>query len=306
MRNIKPEKRNISAVIVTFNPDSEFPQRLASLREQVDSVLIFDNNSTDKRAVAMLHEISCQTNIHVLINPENVGIATALNKGINLSIDKGYQWVLTLDQDTVVLGKLVDNFAIVYEACDFKNQIGVIGLNYKDPHTGYERDICTNNSLYKEVGSVITSGSLVSIPAFIKTGLFREDFFIDQIDHEYCLRLKNLGYKIIFSFQVGMLHPVGEMQIHNFLWKQFEITNHKPFRRYYIMRNYTVLQMEYSNKKYTWIINKVIKRLYEEAFKIFLFENQKFVKTYAMMLGVWDGIRGKMGKMKSNIGRIAK
>ena len=47
--------------------------------------------------------------ITVIYLNENKGIASALNKGIDYSIKKGYQWVLTLDHDSIVTEDMINN-----------------------------------------------------------------------------------------------------------------------------------------------------------------------------------------------------
>ena len=297
MNNMEPKKESICAVIVTYHPDFSFPKHALSLNDQVGSLVIVDNNSNSS-AVSMLRLMACQQNVHLILNDENLGIATALNKGIQWAKDRGYLWTLTLDQDTIPLQSMVGSLIAAYNAYPFnKREIGIIGTNYKDPGTGYLFQEVTDTAalLWKEKKTVITAGSLMSISAYEKTGPFRDEFFIDQVDHEYCLRLQKKGYKVLLSLSVSMIHPVGAKKIHKFLWKKIETKNHAPFRMYYIMRNYTVLMREYKGERLEWLL-RVLKRARKEIFRILLFENQKRLKIYAVILGITHGLTKKMGR----------
>lgn len=293
MKNTEPKKENICAVVVTYHPEPDLPVRLTTLTKQVGAAVIIDNHSNDK-AVAMLREISKQPDVHVVFNNENLGIASALNEGVMWAKERGYQWVLAMDQDTTPLDTLVEGLVAVYKDCSFRERIGMIGSNYIDPNTG---GICKQPGLlWKKESFVITSGSIMPVQAFEEIGPYRDDFFIDQVDHEYCLRLQRCGYEVLFSFHIGMSHPVGKIGVHRLLWKQYKTTNHKAFRRYYRMRNKTVVKREYSSK----LRDSVWRYARKDAFRILLFEDHKFLKIGAIVLGIMDGLRGKMGKLETN------
>lgn len=287
------KKEDICAVVVTYHPDPGFELRLAGLTEQVGSVAIVDNHS-DEAEISMLREVSRRSGIHLILNEENMGIASALNKGVGWAKENGYQWALTMDQDSTPLEGMVESLIKVHRDCPFREGIGVIGSNYRDPNTG--EVFRESDSPWRKEKTVITSGSLLSLSAFEKVGPFREDFFIDQVDHEYCLRLRKNGYDVLLSLNIGMAHPVGLMKVHRLLWKRYEVTNHNPLRRYYIMRNSTVLAQEYRNR---WMF-RVLKRFRKEIFKVLMYEDHKALKIYAMILGISDALRGRMGRLGSH------
>lgn len=296
MKNTEPKKENICAVVVTYHPEPDLPVRLTTLTKQVGAAVIIDNHSNDK-AVAMLREISKQPDVHVVFNNENLGIASALNEGVMWAKERGYQWVLAMDQDTTPLDTLVEGLVAVYKDCSFRERIGMIGSNYIDPNTGrIFKQAKQPGLLWKKEGIVITSGSIMPVQAFEEIGPYRDDFFIDQVDHEYCLRLQRYGYEVLLSLNMGMFHPPGKVEIHRFLWKQYKTTNHKAFRRYYMMRNKTVVKREYT-AKWRYILWRDARK---EAFRILLFEDHKFLKIGAIVLGIMDGLRGKMGKLEAN------
>ena len=56
---------------------------------------------------------------------------------------------------------------------------------------------------------MITSGSLLALAVFRRVGPMREDFFIDAVDFQYCLRLRRHGYKVIETLLPTLIHPIG-------------------------------------------------------------------------------------------------
>ena len=250
----------------------------------------------------MLRYVSSRSNAHLILNDDNLGVATALNQGVSWARAQGCLWVLTFDQDTTPLEKMVDDLIAVYRDCHFREDIGMIGTNYRDPNDSsvYKQIPHSQNprqALWEEEKTLITSGSLLSIAALRRLVLFVRSCFIDQVDHEYCLRLRRCGYRIIISLQLGMLQSVGTRKNYKFFWHDVETFNHAPVRRYYIIRNRLILAQEYQGKMRGTI--RVLKKSRKDLFRVLFFEKQKLIKVYAMALGVWHGIRGKAGKLTS-------
>ena len=103
----QPHKNNICAVIVTYHPDKDLPQRVSKISPQVDCVILVDNNSNPE-AQKMLHDLAQQEQIVLIKNEKNLGIATALNRGVTWAKEHAYKWFLTFDQDTTAESFMVD------------------------------------------------------------------------------------------------------------------------------------------------------------------------------------------------------
>src|SRR5271169_4782555 len=103
---------DVCAVVVTYHPDSEFPERLARILPQVGALVIVDNGSNETE-LKMLHEISANPSISLVPNAANLGVARALNIGIQRAALKS-SWVLLLDQDSLVDGDMVQGLLTVY------------------------------------------------------------------------------------------------------------------------------------------------------------------------------------------------
>ena len=144
-----------------------------------------------------------------------------------------------------------------------KDKLAVIGSNYLDPtlvRPFLEFDSQEARS-WQEVKTTITSGSLVSLPAFGTIGPFREELFIDGIDFDYCLRARSLGFEIIITCKPLMQHGIGAATRHRLPWKTTGTSNHLAIRRYYMSRNQLVLVREYFWKEPAWATLTLYRRL---------------------------------------------
>ena len=295
---------DVCAVVVTYHPDSEFPERLARILPQVGALVIVDNGSNEAE-LKMLREISANPSITLVPNAENLGIARALNIGIQRAALKS-SWALLLDQDTLVDGDMVQRLLAVYASFPDKDHLAVIGSGFRDLHGGfYARDIdipgeaaAAGNApadAWKEVESVITSGSLVPLKAHAAIGPFREEFFIDYVDNDYCFRARAQGLRVIKTRNPIMSHAIGAASQHGLLWLNKWTTNHSPDRRYYGARNDTVMLREYGNYPFgSWALKSLARRL-RTCKRIALYEEMKTAKIIAVMQGWWDAVRGHMG-----------
>jgi rhamnosyltransferase len=293
-----PRKEAICAIYVTFHPDKKFCERLAQIVPQVDRIIIVDNHSNEK-AVEMLRTLCAEVNGELIENEQNRGIATALNQGIRRAIELGYPWALTFDQDSCPEQDLVKTLSEIYANHPERGKVKIIGSNYRSPITGNPSLSFKNitSTSFAERTVVITSGSLMCLAAYREVGPFRDDFFIDLVDHEYCLRIRSRGYKVLISCKALITHALGSESSHRFLWDQV-CYNHSPLRKYYIIRNCLITCKLYSYREPRWVIRR-IGGIFKEVFLVIAFEKEKLKKLQAMLLGVLHAMSGQMGRLQS-------
>ncbi len=297
-----PKFSNICAIMVTYHPDERLPERVERICKQVDKLIIVDNNSSSA-SLALIKRISAKFSIHLILNEENLGVATALNIGVRYVLNLGdvYEWFLTLDQDSIPSTTMVQNLITAYEACPFSEQIGIIGSNYQEATTG--NILFSNeghNHEWAEVENLPTSGCLTSIRAFKVVGSFRDDLFIDFVDIEYCMRLRENGYRVIIAPKIGMLHPLGyykPSKLYKFLLGRNVVTNYPPLRHYYWTRNGIILTREYFSKNFKWSINLIFYLFIRRPVTVVLFEENKLLKIRYILLGM----RHAFFKMRNNM-----
>jgi len=297
--DVPPREQTICAIFVTYYPDGQFSERLAQIIAQVDHIIIVDNHS-DEEAVRMLRILCTEINGELIENEENLGIATALNQGIRRAIELGYFWAITFDQDSWPDKDLIKTLAEIYASSPEPWKVKMIGSNYRSPITG--DPILSfkhmDSPSFAERKVVITSGTLMCLEGYKEVGPFRDDFFIDLVDHEYCLRIRSHGYKVLISCKALITHSLGNESFHRFLWGQV-CYNHSPLRKYYITRNCLTTCNLYKYKEPWWVVRR-FGGMFKEVLLVVFFERKKLEKLQAILLGVRHAISGCMGRLQSN------
>ena len=242
METQEPSRRNVVAVIVTRDPDAGFRARFSPFADQVDRVLVVDNRSQNAGLAAVDAFVNSQGNVSLLGNADNVGIAAALNQGFRFAIEQGASWILAFDQDSVPDQSLISRVASEWRTLTDRNRVGLIGVNFESPAG---KTLLPPGSGLVDARVVITSGSLLNADAWQKVGPFREDFFIDEVDHEYAIRLRRNGWQVKVTRQVLMTHAMGSPSGPRLGGWQPLLSHHSALRRYYMARNRVLLAREH-------------------------------------------------------------
>jgi rhamnosyltransferase len=299
MKFEKPAKNTIGAVFVTFNVDLGFPERVHLVVDQVDSVIIVDNGSHEAVRF-MLHELEKNEKICVVYITENLGIAAALNRGLGVAKEKGYPWVMTFDHDSTAEKFMVDTYIEIFDQIEDKEKIAIIGCNHIDTKIF---TYLVDPGRYKgrrwmERKEVISSGCLLSMKIFDALGPFREDFFIDVVDTEYCFRARKNHYKVIFVLEPLLRHSIGNKLIIRprwFPWIRITTANYAVFRRYFWTRNNLILIRDYFFIEPSWTLLR-FSVLIVSNLKALIFEEDRAEKLQMIAFGYLDFFTGKMDR----------
>jgi rhamnosyltransferase len=295
MPQIMPTRNNTCAVIVTYHPDDGFAERLKRVEAEFPLVIVVDNGSRPL-SVEMLRRLSKPPHINLIENSNNLGIATALNQGVKLASREAFKWIVTLDQDTVPHTNFLATLYDVYSKSGGGDVL--VGSNFFDVHRMRKYVQCNRTkNIFQERKTLITSGTLVPLSLFEEIGLFREDYFIDSIDHEFSLRARSYGYRLLISCCPIMDHSIGNGVKHASRLYQILSFNHSPTRKYFIARNAIVTAKTYFWQEPLWSMRQSC-RLVADFVSILLFEREKLKKITAFMVGVAHGLTGKMGPIE--------
>ncbi len=287
--------KSICAVLVSFHPDRELPSRVHRTLAQVGALVIVDNGSGGA-SLSMLTELSADPRVSLELNGENLGIASALNIGVRRARKLGYDWVLLIDQDSEPDTDMVDELIAVHASFPEPARLAVLGAGFRDIHKPEAAPAGRGTEPpWEEVESVITSGSLLSLATLDRIGAFRDDFFIDYVDSEYCFRARARGYRVAKTRRPLMSHAIGASTRHAILGIRKWTSNHSADRRYYMARNDTVMLKDYGQLRWgAWALKSLGRRV-RTCKRIALYEDQKLRKMAAVASGWWDGVRGNLG-----------
>jgi rhamnosyltransferase len=280
----------VCAVFVTYFPDIGVVDRLRLLLPQVDRLVIVDNTPTEGREFDVNVLTKGNSQVLVIENGVNRGIAKALNQGLEFAFIAGYKWLVTMDQDSVCHTDMVPTLLKLSQACE--KPPAVVGSNYFDPQTAGTKVPAGDDGHWAQK-TVITSGSLIDVQVARTIGGFREDFFIDQVDHEFCLRARAHGHTIVISRKAVMTHSVGRSGGVRIPFLGV-LPNHPPVRKYYIARNTVVTVATHWRTEPAWCVRRIA-RMFLGLIEMALMEQHRVAKVCAFSFGVADGLRKQMG-----------
>lgn len=290
----------IVAIIVTFNPKIEALESLLEIVSRgVERVVVVDNASDNTLDIER-HSLSCAELIKL---DKNFGIATAQNIGINRAKQLGAASVILFDQDSLPAPDMISVLSCALIELSATNKVAAVGPSYKDDRQNNPtpfivvsglrviRQSCGRGVTHLPVSYVIASGSLISMATLEQVGLMKEELFIDYVDIEWGLRAQSLGFQTFGICEAKMQHDLGESPIKIF---GKSLPTHSPLRHYYLFRNAVFL---YKNADFPilWKIGDFYRLMLKFGFYT-LFAKPRSKHLTMMTKGMWDGVRGKMGK----------
>jgi len=277
---------NICAGIVSYNPDiSGLKRNVESILSQVGQIFIVDNASSN---ISELKDAFSDFPVVWTLNSENLGMAGALNQLLSQAESHDCEWILTLDDDSVCNDEMV---AQLLTAAEHYDNIAVVAPRVVDGRT-HKANTPDDEpfSGFREINMCITAGSLTNVKAVLENGGFNEKLFIDHVDHEMCLRLKEYGYRIIKAGSAEIFQQFGaESSRRRFLWKVYTQRGYSPTRVYYQTRNSLFMVRKYGRKFdnrphyfYFYLIFSFIAK--------FIYEPRRFARLIAFCKGYAEGM----------------
>ena len=217
----------LSIVVLTWNnfaDTAECLQSLAQLNFPRYNIILVDNGSTDG-SIERLQSTFPEVNI--IRNDRNLGYAGGNNIGINHALSHGAEYLLILNNDTIVDRNLAAELVSITRAC---NNLGVLGCaNYyydnrkKIQFSGGMIDWKTGDVIdttrhkidkghFKALREVDTvAGSCLFIPATVirVVGSFDERYFLTFEESDLCCRVKKAGYRVYTCMNAIIWHKVS-------------------------------------------------------------------------------------------------
>ncbi len=277
----------IAAAFVLYNPDESIIDNIKSCQDQVNKIYLIDNS--EKKLNENLEKYFLSNNkINYTRLNQNLGIAEALNIAFEKANKDGFDFLLTLDQDSKVGYNMV---AQLYEVISENDKIALVCPEHFDPSQHKEKQ----DGKVEDVSYVMTSGNLVRVSAAKEVGGFDSKLFIDHVDHEFCLRLNHHGYKIKKVLYAILYHKLGKSETKSFLGINFYPSNHSPVRIYYRTRNRLYVDQKYK-KIFPDYVKKDFRHFMREFLDMIVCEKQRFQKIKMMIKGFVDFKKGKFGQ----------
>jgi len=268
------------ALVILYKANyEEVLRNISSYINSVEKLYIISNSKLDNNFLNKLSTL--YNNYEILKNDNNnIGIAKAFNKILKKYKNGTKKWLLTMDQDSFFQK---DDFNLFLK--DFKTIEKQNLMIYSPLHN---KKFISNNIVEKNF--VMSSANIVNINKAIEIGYFDEKLFIDDVDHEFCFRSIQNGYKIIQNEKIAINHNLGEKTKYN-------ITLYPSIRLYYMARNFLYIKEKYSNLQVTFFQQRQ-RYLLKFFFKHLLYSNERLKCIKMILRAIKDYKQNKFGKYK--------
>jgi GT2 family glycosyltransferase len=212
---------------------------------------------------------------------ENRGFAGGNNLGIKQALEKGADYVLLLNNDTVVEPNFLKELV---EAGESDKKAGILGPIGGKINWLYTKGVhVTKNNKYISGACMLVKREVIE-----KIGLMDEEYFLYCEDVDWCLKARKAGYKCVVVLEAKIWHKVSSSaKAESFSYI------------YYHTRNGLLLA-----KKNAPFFIKILAYLWsfwifvKQIIKLVIFpEKKKWAK--AIRLGIGDFYKRKFGKYEN-------
>lgn len=277
--------KTLGIVIFYHGNTRETQANILSYIENVDKLIVWLNSDELASAAWETPQLESAREKIVFMGAGggNVGIGRALNEAVRYGLRNGYEYLLTMDQDSH-WEEVGAYLAEVSRYCD--NSHDAIFTPPVDRGDG--RMLPFNGK------DTIQSGAVFKLSMFADTGLFNEDYFVDSTDHEFCYRAGSRGYNIIKTDAGLLRHRLGyESHIEG---TKYNCENYSAQRLFYLYRAMMWIRRSYPREMINECYRNYFKNTFVCRFKwILLGEKDKAAKIAAILRGTFAGLLSKPG-----------
>lgn len=301
--------KKVSIILLNWNGSEdtiECLKSLSNLNYTNFNILLVDNNSDDN-SVNEINKYLSQSNytsdtikksdlesytkkvdILFILNDSNAGFAGGNNVALNSIDSSKTDYVLLLNNDTIVKEDLIDKLLDVFDEDPHTGFVGTTHYYYDNPDVmqtigggmiDYVHGECEASKSLKDEYDFIT-GSCIMLPVKIleEVGSMCEDYFMYWEDVDWSTKVRNYGYKLKTTDKTCIYHKEGAS-----IQSLRRIYYHTRNRIWYMQNNATKEQY----KKFQTYIKLFI--LKESATNIL--KNPKYSKT--LLKALKDSRRSK-------------
>ncbi len=236
-------KLKVGIVVLNFNGRADTIDCLASLekltgKEAEALIYVVDNNSHDKSVEDIREKFP---KIEVIANNENLGFSGGNNVGIKKALQTEVDWVLLLNNDTIVEPNFLDELikfgrthpkaGILGPTLKFKKGFEVFydlggSINPWFGRTTHKTVSLLADQLPQKVDYLSGACMLIRKEVVTKIGMLEEEYFFGFEDVEFCLEAKKAGFEIYNVPTALVEHKISS-----------SVGQTSPLKIYYLLRN---------------------------------------------------------------------
>ena len=280
-------------------------QSLARLEYTNTKILVVDNDSHDG-----LIEILQQRfpSVMLLKNQENLGFAEGNNVGIRYVLTQHADYILLLNNDTIVDPKFLSELVAIGEAHPAIGMLSPVIYHYTDPETAwFHRGVIdwqngfafhssqpkTVTAIYEENTDYLSGCALlVKVQVIRAIGLLDDRFFAYYEDVDWSLRCQQATWKLAVVLSAS-------------IWHKCTSDGNTDYGTFLSYRNVILLLWKHST-----IIRFLyrLKRHLYRALAAYSWNREQYRSTEQLhpLDGIWAGLRGKYGNSRQKMPRWAQ
>jgi len=277
-------------------------ESLARVTYQDLKIIVLDNQSTDGSVDAIRAAFA---DVQIINLMTNLGYAGNNNVGIEAAIRQGADWILVLNEDTIldpnclaelikvgesdprigIVGPMVYHYD---EPTIIQSAGGMLGKYWQSQHLGKNEPDCGQFPTPHRVEWISGCALLIRTAAVQQVGMLDANFFIYWEETEWCIRVSRGGWEIYHVPQARLWHKGVKRDYQP-----------KPSFTYYGTRNHLLTLSKHHAplvvKLLTWI--QILRTLISWSIKPQW--KSKLEHRDAMWNGVIDFLRHRWGQMPS-------
>lgn len=222
------QAKRVAAVVLNYNGRDLTLQALDSVRRMsypAFDVVVVDNGSTDGSYEAVA---AAYPEVEQVRTEENLGPAGGYNLGMAWAMDRGYDYLLILNNDVEAHPAMLTELVRVAES---DPTIGCVGpktyyfsdrrrlasaggiIRFKESVTRERGQGAPDRGQFdrdEEVAYLNGCGMLIRREAIEAAGLWDPVFFLSVEDADWCMRAKRRGFRCVFAHRAILYHMVSD------------------------------------------------------------------------------------------------
>lgn len=319
LTTLTPEQAPLIGILVlNWNNPQDTIRCLRSIENSNYSnyqVLVIDNGSQDD-SVAKLR--TAFPELEILETGQNLGYSGGNNVGISYAIEQGVDYVMILNNDTLVAPSMLDKLV---SAAEKFPQAGLVGpLMYRlesqsnlfaaGSFIDWEKGKTWHRIMFQPASNILESLEtqtvdfiagccmLISRTAIEKVGLLSPSYYLNYEDVDFALKIKTAGFSVLFVPEAIMWHKISATL------DKLPLVN-----IYYITRNSLYFFNKYAPglNKYIAVSNIILRNMRTILAWSLLpryIQQDKTNDKLAILLGMRDFFLGRSGIMGKDVAKI--
>jgi GT2 family glycosyltransferase len=293
----------VSVVLVNYNQEKHTEECIKSLKDVAYdnlSIIIVDNSFSGGSGDRLSKKFP---DVIYLPNEDNLGFAEGNNVGIREALKRGTDYILLLNNDTIVdkdfiqpLLKLAESDRTIgVQSCKiyyfsepdrFWYAGGILNVDRAiGKHYGMHEKDNGNFDQITDTGFATGCIMFISRDALEKVGLLDSSYFLYFEDSDWCERARKLGYRVVFNPKAKIWHQVSvSTQIDSPLYLYFTMRNKILFLKKHVRWYKIFINLPY----FFYFYGRHIIRM--------SLKWHSYTGTRAVIFGIIDGLSGYTGK----------